>query len=260
MQGVLIDLDGVIYESGQLIPGADKVVRWLQSQKIPFMFLTNTTSVSRQALVARLAGMGIVVSDDQILTPVIAASRWLARFCQGRVAVFLPPASVPDLALHPDDMLPEGMEEGACCVLVGDMAERWDFETMNRAFRLLMSDDKPPFLGLGMSRYWRHEGQLQLDSGPFIQALEYATGREAWQLGKPVDDFFLQGAQLLGSEPSQTLMVGDDIFSDVYGAQQAGMQTVLVRTGKFQVTDTERASRPDGVIDSIAELPHWFAV
>lgn len=258
MQGVLIDLDGVIYQSGEMIPGADKVVRWLQAQKIPFLFLTNTTSVSRRALVARLAGMGIQVSEEQILTPVVAAGHWLSRFCDGQAAVFLPAAAQPDLDLHEDDFLPPGCQEGAACVVIGDMADQWTYAELNRAFRLLMESHQPPFLGLGMSRYWRNEGRLQLDAGPFICALEYATGREAWHLGKPVDDFFLRGASMLGSEPGQTLMIGDDIYSDVQGAQEAGMQTILVRTGKFQITDTERATRPDAVIDSIAELPQWF--
>lgn len=260
MQGILIDLDGVIYEDGQMVAGADKVVRWLQGQHIPFLFLTNTTSVCRQALVARLAGMGIMVTEQQILTPVVAAARWIERFCPGPVASFLPQASQVDLGLAPQQLLAEGSVDEPACVVVGDLAEQWDFSVMNRAFRLLMADSRPAFLGLGMSRYWRNDGALQLDAGPFIQALEYATGREAWQLGKPVDDFFLAGARLLGSEPGQTLMVGDDMFSDIQGAQQAGMQTLLVRTGKFRMMDMERSTRPDGVLDSIAELPQWFTL
>ena len=136
----------------------------------------------------------------------------------------------------------------------------WDFATLNRAFRLLMTDARPPLIALGMTRYWRAEDGLRLDAGAFVRALEYAAGRTAVVLGKPDPAFY--GTAVEGPRPSlptQVVHVGDDIRIDVDGAQRAGLSGVLVRTGKFSPSDLEGDLVPDEVLDSIADLPRWWA-
>jgi ribonucleotide monophosphatase NagD (HAD superfamily) len=71
----------------------------------------------------------------------------------------------------------------------------------------------------------------------FVAALEYATGRRALVLGKPARQFFDVAARLVRCPPAEIVMIGDDITSDVRGAQEAGMQGVLVKTGKFRDAD-----------------------
>ena len=54
-------------------------------------------------------------------------------------------------------------------------------------------------------------------------------------------------------------MVGDDIESDIAGAQAVGMRTVLVRTGKFRPDEFEQGRiTPDGIVSSIAHSPDWL--
>src|SRR6478609_4246534 len=72
---------------------------------------------------------------------------------------------------------------------------------------------------------------VRLDAGPFVRALEYAAGRTAVVLGKPDPAFYLGAVQDLDLEPGQVVMVGDDVRSDVEGAQRAGLTGVLVCTG-----------------------------
>ena len=69
MTALLIDLDGVLYETDEPIPGAAATIRWLREHDVPHLFLTNTTSRPRSAIVEKLAGMGIDVAEDDILTP-----------------------------------------------------------------------------------------------------------------------------------------------------------------------------------------------
>ena len=135
----------------------------------------------------------------------------------------------------------------------------WDFATLNRAFRLLMSDAAPPLVALGLTRYWRADDGLRLDAGPFVRALEYATGRTAVVLGKPDPAFYDGAVEDLDLEPGQVVMVGDDVRSDVEGAQRAGLTGVLVCTGKFSPPDLDGDVSPDAVLDSIADLPRWWA-
>ncbi|MBY4675882.1 TIGR01458 family HAD-type hydrolase [Marinobacterium arenosum] len=256
MPALLIDLDGVVYQGEALIPGARKTLQWLREEGIPHLFLTNTSSRPRRQICQRLAGMGIHVDEEEILTPVVAARHWIHNHIDGPVAAFLPDATREDLG--DTKLLPEDKESGAACVLVGDLGERWDFATLNRAFRLLGGASQPPLLALGMTRYWRAEDGLRLDVGPFVEALKFASGREPIVLGKPAAQFFWQATELLGAEIEQALMIGDDIVGDVRGAQQAGLKAVQVRTGKFQPKDLVGSIEPDSILDSIAQLPNWL--
>jgi ribonucleotide monophosphatase NagD (HAD superfamily) len=90
--------------------------------------------------------------------------------------------------------------------------------------------------------------------------LEYAAGIEATVLGKPSAPYFEAAVAALASDPEDTWMVGDDVEADVEGAQRAGLRGVLVRTGKFREDGLARSGvEPDAVVDSIADVPEWFA-
>ena len=256
-RGLLIDLDGVLYEGDRPIAGAAETAAWLTDRGIPHLFLTNTTSRPRRRLVEKLDGLGIAADEERILTPAVAARTWLARHQPGPTALFIPPATAEDFATL--QVLPATAEAGAASVVVGDLGKAWTFEELNRAFRLLMTDPPPALVALGMTRYWRAEDGLRLDAGPFVKALEYAAGREPVVLGKPAPAFFETALGLLGPSPGRVIMVGDDIVGDVGGAQRAGLEGLLVRTGKFRAADLEGRIRPDHLLASIAALPAWWA-
>jgi HAD superfamily hydrolase (TIGR01458 family) len=257
MKSLLIDLDGVLYTGDAVIKGAVNTVNWLRENAIPHIFLTNTTSRPREGIHRKLHRLGISFSPDQILTPVIAASNWLQENTDGPAALFVPHSTKSDFSKIPQ--LPEATETGAASVVIGDLGEAWDFCTLNRAFRLLIEDHNPPLIALGMTRYWRAEDGLRLDVAPFIKALEYAIGREAIVLGKPARGFFDAALKLIDANTDDTFMIGDDIVGDIQGAQSVGMMGLLVKTGKFRKSDIESYIRPYAVIESISELPEWWA-
>lgn len=253
MRAILFDLDGVLYQDESAIAGAKEMVAWVREQGIPHMFLTNTTSRPRSAIIAKLQTMGIDISPGSLLTPPVAAASWLNTSRMRNVALFVTESTASEFSVFSSNT-----DAQVEAVVVGDLGERWDFTTMNRAFRLLMSDNAPPLIALGMTRYWLAEGGLRLDVGPFIKALEYAIGREAVVMGKPAPHYFQAALSKLGVPAEQTLMIGDDVRGDVEGAQRLGMKALLVRTGKFRPPDLDLGIQPDGVIDSIADLPRWW--
>jgi len=255
MQAILFDMDGVLYEGGKLIKGADNVIAWCRDQGIPHLFLTNTTSRPRSALIEKLHALGIAAKIEEILTPPVAAMNWLRHHCSKPVALFVPDATRKEFI----DITAAGendKEIGA--VVLGDLGDAWDFATYNHAFRLLMDNPEAQLIALGMTRYWQAEDGLQLDAGPFVRGLEYAVGIEPLVMGKPAQPFFRTALSMLGSEADQTVMIGDDIRGDIDGAQQAGIKGVLVRTGKFRRDDLALGIQPFDVIDSIADLPTWW--
>lgn len=253
---LLIDMDGVLYQGEQAIPGAVEALDWLNAHAVPHLFLTNTTSRPRTALSQKLARMGMRVEPEQILTPPVAATRWLNTQVSGAVALFVPPATLDEF---------EGFDIHDCetdapvaAVVIGDYGERWNFDTLNHAFRLLMQDPRPALIALGMTRYWRAEDGLRLDTAPFVAALEQATDIKAVVLGKPAGPFFQAALQQLGAPASRTWMVGDDIRGDIGGAQKLGIRGVLVKTGKFRLNDLNGDIHPATVLDSFADLPDWW--
>lgn len=252
----MFDLDGVIYQAREPIPGAREALAWIRRQRIPHLFVTNTTSRPLSWLQRRLQEMEIPADADRILTPARVARRWLAREIAGPVALFVPDRTLEDFAGLP--LVPPDAEQGAAAVVIGNCGKGWDYALLNRAFRLLMADPDVPLVALGAPRYWEGPDGLRLDAGPFVAALEYATGRRALVLGKPSATFYQAALEVLGTPPQRTVMVGDDIRGDIDGAQQAGLKGVLVKTGKFRPGDLEEGIRPWGVLDSVAELPDWW--
>jgi len=255
MNNLLFDMDGVLYEGERAIPGAAEALAWCRGQGIPHRFLTNTTSRPRRALVQKLASMGLEVTLEEILTPPVAALDWLTRHTAGPVALFVADATREEFATL---AVATPATEKVAAVILGDLGEGWDFATYNRAFRLLMENPDAPLLALGLTRYWQAEEGLRLDVGPFVKGLEYATGREAVVMGKPAAPFFHAALAQLHGNAEETVMLGDDIRGDIDGAQQAGINGVLVKTGKFRPTDLTQGITPYAVLDSIAALPAWW--
>ena len=106
------------------------------------------------------------------------------------------------------------------------------------------------------NRYWRTPEGLSLDVGPFVAALEYATGCDAVVVGKPAPAFFATVLAGLGVRPADAVMVGDDVESDVGGALRAGLAGVLVRTGKYRPEAVAASGvEPTATVDSIADVP-----
>lgn len=252
-RGLLIDLDGVVYNAEEPIPGAAEAIAELRGLNIPILFVTNTTSRPRSALVVKLQHFGIDATQDDLWTPAAAARQWLEANVDGPVALFAPAALRTELEGLPQ--VPESAEEGAAAVVVGDLGEAWSFRVLNRAFRLLHSNPEARLVALGMTRFWKAPDGISLDVAPFVKALEHASGREAVVLGKPAKTFFLTAAAKLGLPPAELLMIGDDVRTDIGGAQQAGLRGALVRTGKFRGLDLEGDIRPEIVLDSLADAP-----
>ena len=138
-------------------------------------------------------------------------------------------------------------------VIVGDLGESWNFSLLQEAFTYLLGG--AALIALSRDRYFLKQNRLTLDAGPFVAALEFASGQSAAVVGKPSPDFYLAALTGLGLSPGEVVMVGDDLWSDIEGAQKAGLQGWLVRTGKFREEKLQESGiRPDRVLESVASL------
>jgi HAD superfamily hydrolase (TIGR01458 family) len=244
--GVLLDIDGVLTVSWDALPGAAEVIHWLQAEGIEFCLVTNTSSKSRDQIAARLAGAGMPVDADRILT----AARYLNEHLAG----------VGCLVVNEGDISQdlEGVAmvdaRSAGVVLLGGAGPSTGYRELDAVFKLAV--DGVPVVALHRNARYQTADGPALDMGAFIVGIEAAAQTEVTVVGKPAEAFFHAAQADLGTRAESTVVVGDDIDSDVLGAQATGMIGVLVRTGKFRPSDLEGAeAQPDHVIDGIGDLP-----
>jgi phospholysine phosphohistidine inorganic pyrophosphate phosphatase len=246
LRAIAFDLDGVLYEGDRPIPGAAQTVAAVRARGLSVRFVTNTTSLSRRLIADKLARLGFEAHASELFCPARAAAAWLLRE-ELSASFFVAEAALEDFEnVTRDDERPDA-------VVVGDLESDWTFETLNRAFRLVHERDAQ-LVGLGRTRYWKGPHGLLLDVGPFLAALEQATGKTAVVFGKPEPAFFAALVDDLDQPPDRVAMIGDDIATDVGAAMRAGLMGVLVRTGKFDPRDLDGSIRPDLVIDSVTDL------
>lgn len=253
IKGILLDLDGTVWQSGRLIDGAAEAIQSIRTAGMVIRFTTNITRKPRRALLKQLRRLGIDVELSDIITAPSAAAIWLRQHNINRIFPLIEASTLEDF---------EGClvtEDNPEVVLVGDLGEKWDFALLNKAFFHLRNGAR--LVAIHKNRYWQKDDQLVLDAGPFVAALEYATGLSAELVGKPSPAFFNSAIQSLGLVPEQVLVVGDDLDSDIQGAKNSGIKCALVRTGKYREGDLSKAKVvPDFVIESIRELPSLFAI
>jgi len=249
LRTLLLDLGGVFYQGDHLIPGALEALARLRASGPALRFVTNTTRQSRAALQRELAGRGIAIAEDELLTPA-AAARDLLLARGLRPLLLIHPGLAPDFA-GLDTAEPDA-------VVVGDAGEHFSYAGLNRAFRLLHAG--APLLALGRNRYFQDRDGLSLDAGPFVAALEYAAGVRAELLGKPAPALFAAALRATGCPPAAAAMIGDDVEADVNGALAAGLRGVLVRTGKYRPGDEAQLAPGGALADDIGAAARLLGI
>ncbi len=248
IKGVLFDLDGVLYTGSKVIDGAIEAVDQIRKSGTQCRFVTNTSTLSLVALQNKIHKMGFSIPISEIISAPQAAVLYLKNQPNPLCRLLLNEDVKRDFSeFRQSDTAPH-------YIVVGDIGSTWTYQLLNEVFTCLNQGAK--LIAIHKNRFWQTEHGLQMDIGGFVEALEYASGVKAMVIGKPSTDFFRIALDDIGLKASEVIMIGDDIDSDVGGAQQAGLRGVLVMTGKYRQAYVETSAvRPALIIDSIAALP-----
>ncbi|KAM8924858.1 phospholysine phosphohistidine inorganic pyrophosphate phosphatase [Pelodytes ibericus] len=250
VRAVLLDVSGVLYDSGgaaggTVIPGSIEAVNRIRQSGLKLRFCTNESQATRSHFVQKLQRFGFNISENEVTAPGPAARNFLTER-----------GLRPHLLVH-DDLLPEFdlMDKSEPnCVVIGDAAENFSYQNVNRAFQVLVNMEKPVLISLGKGRYYKETDGLKLDVGAYMKALEYACDITAEVVGKPSPKFFLSALAEMGVKPDEALMIGDDLVNDIGGARSCGIRAVLVRTGKYRPTDEHHSDvTASGYVDNLAQ-------
>jgi HAD superfamily hydrolase (TIGR01458 family) len=245
--GMLLDLGGVVFVGDEPIPGAVDAVNRLRANGIAVRFITNTTRQPLRELLEKMQKLGVPVRPDEIFMPAVAARRYLKE--RNITPYLVHPKLVEDFESVP------GGTPGA--VVVGDASENFSYDNLNTAYRVLNSGAE--FLALACNRSFRdNDGKLSLDAGPFVAALEYATGRPAIVFGKPSEAFFRESLTSIDQTADKVVMVGDDVEADIGASMALGLSGILVRTGKYQTGDEMKIEpQPTAIVADLSEAVSW---
>ena len=249
VKGLLIDLEGVLYNGEELIEGAVETINVLKSKNLKIKYLTNTTTTPRKLIIEKLIKFNLPATMSDIFSPVVATNNFLKQKNISRIYLLANQSLKTDFEnVVFDEDKPEA-------VVLGDIYKEFNWEKLNKVFQLITENDSI-IIALHKNKYCRRDGKLTLDLGPFVQALEYACSKTAILIGKPEINFFKLALEDMNLSNNEVVMIGDDIISDIGGAKNNNITAIQVRTGKYQQADESNSFvQPDFRINSIVDLP-----
>ncbi|OQY37706.1 MAG: HAD family hydrolase [Spirochaetaceae bacterium 4572_7] len=250
MKNIISDMDGVLYRGGQLIEGAADFVKKLIETDTKFLFLTNNSEQMPIDLKRKLELLGISgLKEENFITAAMATAQFLYNQRPGaKVYVIGGGAIVSELYKLGFSIT----DTDADYVVVGKTTSL-NFDMLKKATSLIMNG--AGFIGTNPDVIDPSENGFEPASGVTLAALETATGKKPYVVGKPNPLMMMFAKYKLGVHAHETVMIGDRMDTDIVGGMEAGMKTALVLSG---VSTKESIGlfpyKPDYVFNNVGEI------
>jgi 4-nitrophenyl phosphatase len=250
-------MDGVLYRGNAPMPGLTDFFAFMREKGIRFTLATNNSSRTPEEYVAKLAGMGVTVSPEDIFTSGIATADYLSSIAPAGTKVYV--IGAESLAETMRQYGFEVSDRDAACVVVG-MDTQVTYDKLRRATLLIRAGAR--FIGTNPDKTFPSEEGIVPGNGAILAAIEAATGITPLTVGKPEPILFEMALKRMSADPAHTAALGDRLETDILGGINAGLFTILVLSGV--VTREELAAsevQPDLVFEDIDHLRHaWLTV
>jgi len=251
IKGILSDIDGTLYFKGKPIPGAIETIDQLREKEIKLLFFTNTDSKTPKNIYKLLREYGFKLNEREIFTPLIALKEFLYDKLDSKVYL------VATEEVHDEfkDFHQIEGDEVPDFVIISDFHDNWDVNRLNNAFKYVIKYNSMLLGTQGNKYYLDRNGEPVIDTGSFVQMIATAANVKPTIFGKPSKEYFMQALKKLDLPASKTVVIGDDIESDIQGAHNANLRGILVKTGKGQFyKSSEKDIEPYKIIDSISSI------
>lgn len=249
-KSVLSDMDGVIYRGGKLIPGADAFVRRLQDTKTRFLFLTNNSEQTPLDLKLKLEARGFSgLTEENFITSAMATAMFLKEQKPNATIYAIGGGGLVSELYNVGFSITESNPD---YVVVGK-TDAFNFEMMKTAVRLIKNGAK--FIGTNPDVVDPMENGVEPACGALLSAIETASGRKPYIVGKPNALMMTIATRKLGVHADDTIMIGDRMDTDIVGGMEAGMTTCLVLSGVTTLADLDHFPyTPDHIFNSVADI------
>jgi HAD superfamily hydrolase (TIGR01450 family) len=247
----LFDLDGVFYKGkeSRVKIGGTRTIRALRSSQKRLFVLTNNSTDSVETVRSRLEEIDVDVRTDEILTSALLTAEYL-KSRHGRVSYFL----VGEAGLE-SEMTKYGHHrtggEKADYVVVG-LDRSLSYDKLDHAARLIRNGAS--LIATHSSRLYMYKTGPAVATGPIVKAIEYATGKRAIVIGKPAPLMFRMALQKAGCGPRDAVMIGDQVETDIDGANRVGIDAILVTSGVDKDSKGRRVLTTLGGVDELVRL------
>jgi arabinose operon protein AraL len=252
INGAFLDLDGTVYRGDGLLPGADDAISTLRERGVSVLFVSNKAIERREQYAEKLDRLGVPCESADVITSATVTADFLARNHSERVCYVVGEESLREQLRDAGLAVTDAPDETTA--LVASMDRGFDYATLSDALEAM--DDETLFVATNPDRTCPVAGGEVPDAAGMIGAIEGVTGRELDRvMGKPSETMLNTAVTKLDLDPSECLLVGDRLETDIEMGNRVGMTTVLVLTGVTDRGDLDGAStRPDHVIDSLGAI------
>jgi len=229
VRGVLLDVDGTLWRGDVAVPGLAPFFAFLRTRQIGVCIVTNNSLKPPAYYRTKLAAFGVEISDAAILTSAQATGHYLAQMLPPGAPVYVIGEAGLLAAVHSAGMIvrADAAAPVAAVVVGGDRG--LTYTKLKDAVLLLQRGAQ--LIGTNPDLLIPTRAGMAPETGVTLAALTAATGVAPTLIGKPERWLFDAALAQLGLPPSQALMIGDRLDTDIRGAQQLGMPAVLVTTG-----------------------------
>ncbi len=246
VKGLIFDIDGVLTYQKKTYPGAVEVINRLRSEGITMRFLTNSTLKSQHSCAAKLRDAGFIISDNEALTASFLTAEYLRTVNPRSIWLMLEREGVEEFADFKRD------EDNPEYVVIGDNRSKFDFENLNKALRLLKNGAN--LIGMTGEILDSSMGEMELNVGAWVRLMELASGVQPIFIGKPCKFAYDLTLRTMSLKKEEILAIGDRINTDILGANDYGIGSILVKSGEYVEGDLNIGIKPDYVIEHIDQL------
>ncbi len=257
IQGMIIDLDGVLWRGQTILPGVPELFSALRAEGVRFVLATNNASETPAAYRSRLQAGGVNVEEAEILTSAIATANYLGGVLEPGSPLFVIGDEGLRSAIKGAGYRIIDGADGAKAVVVGmDRTVCW----AQLAEATLAIRSGAHFVGSNPDPSFPTERGQVPGNGAILAALQAASGIEPTVIGKPEPHLYRQATRLLEVDPDKTLILGDRLETDILGGLRLGAPTALMMTGVTAKADLEESEiQPDFVFEDLpAFLRSWI--
>lgn len=247
--GFVCDMDGVIYHGNQLLPGVKEFVEWLENNGKRFLFLTNNSGKSPKELAAKLRRMGLHVKEENFYTSALATAKFLSTQAPGCSAYVI---GEPGLfnALYEAGITLNDVDPDY--VIVGETFN-YNLDSMCKAMRLVEKGAR--LIATNSDLTYPDEYGNVPACRALVAPIEITTGRKAYFIGKPNPLMMRTALHMIDSHSADSVMIGDNMQTDIIAGIESGMTTVLVLSGVSTIENIKvHPYRPTFILNGVGDI------
>ena len=254
LKGLILDLDGVLWHDTKPIGNLAEIFDQIRNLGLDFVLATNNATKTIQEYVDKLAGFGVQVKPEQILTSAVATFHFLQATYPDKKVIFI----VGSNSLKKEarrigfNLLLEGEQKQADLVIVG-LDPAVTYEKISYAASQIRSGAQ--FIATNTDATYPTPRGMIPGAGTMVAAVQTASGSEPMVIGKPSPSMYIQAMKVMGLTPNQVMCVGDRLSTDILGARNGGFHSAFVLSGVNTLEDLANwEPKPDIVVENLTAL------